>query len=143
MTASADIVTDKRPDSLGVPIQAVAVRTLEQLESEGKEGQKKRGEGAGAEADAAPATAAESRWKADEDGFVELVFVVRGDAVEARQVETGIQSDTHIEIVDGLAEGEEIVVGNYRALSKDLHDGSKIVKVPKAAEPAAEGAASS
>ena len=41
-------------------------------------------------------------------------------------METGIQSETHIEIVEGLAEGEEIVIGNYRAISRDLHDGSEV-----------------
>ena len=37
MTATADIVTDVRDDSLGVPIQAVAVRTPEQLDQDGEE----------------------------------------------------------------------------------------------------------
>ena len=55
-----------------------------------------------------------------------MVFVVNGGKVEARQVSTGIQSETHIEILDGIAEGEEVVVGNYRAISKDLFDGAEV-----------------
>ena len=69
----------------------------------------------------------EPKWTADKDGFVELVFVIGDGTVSARQVETGIQSDTHIEIVVGLEEGEAIVVGNYRAISRDLEDGSEVV----------------
>lgn len=108
MTATADIVTDVREDSVGVPIQAVAVRTPEQLGAEGD----------GDETEA---------WEADKDGFIELVFVVGDGKVDARQVRTGIQSETHIEILDGLSEGEQIVVGNYRAISRDLQDGSEVV----------------
>ena len=41
-------------------------------------------------------------------------------------METGIQSETHIEILAGLEEGETVVVGNYRAISKDLENGSGV-----------------
>ena len=37
---------------------------------------------------------------------------------------TGIQSDELIEIVEGLKEGEQIVSGSYRAISKDLGNGA-------------------
>jgi HlyD family secretion protein len=43
-------------------------------------------------------------------------------------VTTGIQSETHIEILEGLEEGEKVVVGNYRAISRDLADGTKVVE---------------
>jgi HlyD family secretion protein len=108
MTASAEIVTDVRPDAVAVPIQAVAVRTMEQLQQSEADG-------------------AERAWEADKDGFVELVFVAEGGAVEARQVRTGIQGETHIEVTEGLAEGEQIVIGNYRAISRDLNDGTAVV----------------
>ena len=117
MTASADVVTATREDALGVPIQAVAVRTPEQIGN---------GPGpleaAGGDADGAP------RWETDREGFVELVWVVDGGRARARQVRTGIQSDTHIEILDGLAEGERIVVGSYRAISKDLQDDMSVTE---------------
>jgi HlyD family secretion protein len=140
MTASADIVTDTRPDALGVPIQAVAVRTPEQLTNpDGGETPPPSPPGAGAGTPAEP-----SKWKADKDGFVELVFVVVGGTkVEARQVRTGIQSETHIEVTEGLSGGEEIVTGNYRAISKDLRDGSVVVKTPAAPAAATTGSASS
>jgi HlyD family secretion protein len=54
----------------------------------------------------------------------EVVFVVTEDMkVEQRKVRTGISSDTHFEIVSGLSGGEEIVVGSYQAVSRDLKDG--------------------
>lgn len=106
MTASADVVTETRDDVLGVPIQAVAVRTLEQLGVDEDE---------------------PGDWEADDDGFVEIVFVVQDGAAVARAVQTGIQSDTDIEIAAGLQNGELVVVGNYRAISKDLEDGAAVL----------------
>jgi len=108
MTASSEIVTETKHDVIGVPIQAVAVRTLDQLEG---------GLAEGAEL---------GELEADKDGFVEFVFVVRDGTSQVRQVETGIQSDSHIEILAGLEEGDEIVIGNYRAISKELEHGSAI-----------------
>ena len=71
-------------------------------------------------------------YKPDKDGFVEVVFVLNDEIAEARQVKTGIQSDTHIEIMEGITEGEQIVVGNYRAISQDLKNGSSVeVQKPK------------
>lgn len=118
MTASSDIVTEVRQEALSVPIQCVAVRTPEQLRNDNQ--QKKDGE-------VIANDVSQQQYAPDQDGFVEVVFVLKNGTVEARQVKTGIQSDTHIEIVDGLSEGDEIVVGSYRAISKDLANGSKVV----------------
>ncbi len=109
MTASADIVTKVCEDCLSVPIQSVAVRTIEQL------GAEPAGEG---EEDA--------RFVPDSDGFVEIVWIVADGRAEARQVKTGIQNETHIEVVDGLGEEDQVVIGNYRAISRDLEDGSVV-----------------
>ena len=40
--------------------------------------------------------------------------------VHIRPVKVGISSDTHYELISGLNEGEEIVTGSYKAISKDL-----------------------
>ena len=111
MTASADVITDVREDCLGVPIQSVTVRTVEQL-----------GVGSAEEegADSAP------RFEPDDEGFVEIVWVVENGSAVARQVETGIQSESHIEVVVGLDQDEQVVVGSYRAISRDLQDGSLV-----------------
>ncbi len=112
MTASADIVVATHEDVIAVPLQCVAVRTVEQLKGNGG-GDDAEGEG-------------ESQWTPDEDGFVSVVFVVEDGVAYARQVETGIQSESHIEILDGLGEGDMVVVGSYRAISRDLADGASV-----------------
>jgi HlyD family secretion protein len=56
-----------------------------------------------------------------------VIFVVDGDKkVHTRRVKTGIASDTDIEIVDGLKEGDDIVEGPYRTLAKELKDGDVV-----------------
>lgn len=117
MTASSDIVTDTKEDVINIPIQCVAVKTPEQLELRSSEN-----------GDAIAATLPdEEKYATDKDGFVEVVFVIDDGVVNAKQVKTGIQSETHIEIVDGISEKAEIVTGSYRAISKDLKDGSAVV----------------
>jgi HlyD family secretion protein len=109
MTASSEIVTEVCDDCLSVPIQSVAVRTLEQLGAEDE-----------GEAEETP------RFEPDSEGFVEVVWIVADGRAEARQVKTGIQSETHIEILEGIEDGEQVVTGNYRAISRDLEDGSLV-----------------
>ena len=113
MTASADIITHTNEHALSVPLQSVAVRTVDQLTPKGK---KRKG------AEAAPDT----RYKADRDGFVEIVFCIENGKAVAHQVKTGIQSDDLIEVLDGLKEGNEVVTGSYRAISKDLENGAVV-----------------
>ena len=110
MTASADIFTKSNESALSVPIQSVAVRTIDQLTMEGEERKD-----------------AEARFTADRDGFVEIVFCIEDGKAVAKQVKTGIQSDELIEILEGLEEGNEVVTGSYRAISKDIVNGAVVV----------------
>jgi HlyD family secretion protein len=112
MTASADIVVETRDSTLCVPIQCVTVRTPDQL----KAGPGPAGGGAEADSVSPP------QFTPDKDGFVPVVFVVQDGVARAVQVETGVQSETHIEIVSGISEGDQIVTGNYRAISQTLTD---------------------
>jgi HlyD family secretion protein len=110
MTASANISTETKTDVVGIPIQSVAVRTIDQLTMEGEEIED-----------------AEKRFVADDDGFVEIVFCLESNgSVVARQVKTGIQSDNMIEIQSGIEIGEEVVTGSYRAISTDLQNGAQV-----------------
>ncbi len=113
MTASADIITHTNDHALSVPLQSVAVRTVDQLSVKGKKRKV---------AEAAP----ETGYKADKDGFVEIVFCIEKGKAVAKQVKTGIQSDDRIEVLEGLKEGDEIVTGSYRAISKDLENGAVV-----------------
>ena len=67
-----------------------------------------------------------------------MVFVVKGEHVEAVPVKIGICDDNYWEITNGLAGSEEIVSGGYRAIGRDLQDGSKIHIGAAVAETGAE-----
>ncbi len=41
-------------------------------------------------------------------------------------VKTGISDSDYFEIVSGLSEGQQIISGGYKAISKDLEDGKKV-----------------
>lgn len=109
MTASADVFTKTNESALSVPIQSVAVRTVDQLTMAGEDRED-----------------AEERYTADRDGFVEVVFCIEDGKAIAKQVKTGIQSDDYIEILEGLEEGDEVVTGSYRAISRDLANGAVV-----------------
>ena len=57
---------------------------------------------------------------------MKVVFVVEEDIVRQVEVEMGISSDTDWEIKNGLEEGQEVVSGSFRILSKILKDGDEV-----------------
>ncbi|HNJ71997.1 MAG TPA: efflux RND transporter periplasmic adaptor subunit, partial [bacterium] len=116
MSTTSDITTDVRGNTLKVPIQCVTVREPERLKR--KEGVEKEG--------AAMASDTNTQFVPNKDGVVEIVFVIENGMAVARPVKTGIQSESHIEILDGIKENDEVVVGNFRAISKILENGSKV-----------------
>ncbi len=115
MSTTSDITTDVRTAVLQVPIQCVTVREPEKLRRK-----------AGIEKDAAIADDSSKEFVANRDGVVEIVFVIENGTAIAKPVKTGIQSESHIEIIEGLNENDEVVTGNYRAISKLLENGSPV-----------------
>jgi HlyD family secretion protein len=109
MSAEVRVSTQTRNDVVTVPIQAVTLRP-ERLLTDSR-----RSEGGLA----APATHGERLAK--------VVFVLDDEGrAHLRRVETGISSDTELEIVAGLKDGERVVEGPYRAISKELSEGSHV-----------------
>ena len=121
MTATATIQTDRADRVLSVPIQAVTAR---EVKDSLREEQEQVGDDDGAtnvKLDVTP--------KADRPPPV--VFVRSGDSVIMRTVKTGVRDDQYIQIVGGLKPGEEVVSGSYKAISKELEDGSTITVTNK------------
>jgi HlyD family secretion protein len=109
MSASVEINTDTRDNVLSIPIQAVASRSRD----EGKDEKEKTAE-------------SEETEEEEKEDLMEVVFVVSADTVAMIEVETGIQDDEYIHVISGLEEGMEIVSGPYRAVSRNLKNGSKV-----------------
>ena len=65
---------------------------------------------------------------------IEVVFLMEGDRAKMVPVKIGISDDNYWEITDGLKEGQDIISGGYRAISRDLEDGKKVKKGPPPSE---------
>jgi len=108
LSTTAKIKTAERKGVIGIPIQALAVRSRKDLEEAAKNAKKD-----GSVTLAAQPAATAGDPKKDE---IQGVFVVNGKKAVFRPVETGISGVTDIEITKGLQAGDEIVVGSYKAL---------------------------
>ena len=65
---------------------------------------------------------------------MEVVFLMEGDHARMVPVKIGISDDSYWEITEGLTEGQEVVSGGFKAITRELEDGSKIQKGPAAAD---------
>ncbi len=69
--------------------------------------------------------------KKDDEELLEYVFLYEDGKAVMQEVKTGIQDNMHIQILEGLENEQEIIVGPYRAVSKKLKDGDAVEKVDK------------
>ena len=68
----------------------------------------------------------------DVDAQDEVVFVLQKDGTVKRvKVKTAIQDINNIEILEGIKEGDEVIVGPYSVVSKTLRTGMKVTVVKK------------
>ena len=122
MSAAVDIITENREQVLTIPIQSLtSPRQAPDGESKKKSSNFSVSVDSGNE---------KRQWgnRSQQSGNKgrNVVFVVKGNTVEQRFVETGIVGDVDYEIISGLEEGEEIVVGGFVAISRDLYNGAKV-----------------
>jgi HlyD family secretion protein len=117
MTASVEIVTDRKDDVLSVPIAAVTTRDPNAAPT---------GAAAGPGAEGGPSAPAEDKKPAIKAAPKEVIFVHNAGKAAMREVKTGISDFENIEIVSGLKEGDEIVSGPFLVVSKQLKDGDVI-----------------
>jgi HlyD family secretion protein len=124
MNASADIKTRKVENVLAVPITAVNARVKgsDKSMSEKKEDDKKK-KGEEELMDAATSS---------DNDLEEIVFVLQKDGtVKKVVVKSGIQDLNYIEVLTGINSADEVVIGPYSAISKNLKDGMKVKVVLK------------
>jgi HlyD family secretion protein len=126
MSVSADIETTYRTNVLTVPLASVTTRSVAQKADPPAKGAK-------GTTNSVPAVGGGEAAK-----LSDVVFVVQGDHVKAVPVTIGICDDNYWEITSGLTNGEEIVSGGYKAISRDLQDDSKIKKGLAVAEAEAQ-----
>jgi HlyD family secretion protein len=117
MTASVDIMTQKKENVLAVPLAAVTTRNPE------KKGEEQKGppNDEARKDEKAPAK------KADKT----VVFINDKGVAKMVEVKTGISDYDNIEIISGVADSTEVITGPFLAVSKRLKDGDKIISQKK------------
>lgn len=112
MTASVDIITNRKSNVLSVPLAAVTTRTDSTKTASAAPEAGAKAEGAAAGLQAAPQ---------------EVVFLLRNGKAVMTPVKTGISDFQNIEIISGIQAGDQVASGPFRAVSKTLKDGALVV----------------
>jgi HlyD family secretion protein len=120
-SCTADITTATRVDAIAVPIQALTVREV-YPDSEGNLHARTRNE----------------KWPPSpqvEGDEVEGVFVLRDGRAQFTPVKIGIAGEQYFEVLGGLKEGDEVVIGPFDQV-RDIMDQDR-VRIREEEEPPA------
>lgn len=121
MSATADIATETHKNVLNIPIQSLTAREREKLERRSGV-ESTPAERAGEAENRSP----KKRKKKKEDDLVEVVFVVEDGIARMRPVKVGISDENYYEVLEGVKEGEEVITGPFKVLSRTLKDGDPV-----------------
>ncbi len=116
MSCDSDILTETKQNVLAVPIQSVTARVDKSKAMAAAQN---------------PESTQQNNKASKSTKPKEVVFVINNGKAKMMEVKTGISDDTFIEVETGLKGDEEVISGPYRAISKDLEDGSKVSVQPK------------
>jgi HlyD family secretion protein len=108
MSATVDIITERQENVLGVPIEAVTVRT-----------------------DTSSTLSYAKVESKDDQEPIECVFVMDNGQAKLVPIKSGIQDRENIQILSGLTDGQEIITGPFSAISRTLRNGKKVQVVKK------------
>ncbi len=118
MSCNSDIQTETIANVVTVPLQSVTAR------NEGMKGpQENKAEG---EEESSALMVKKDDKQKDNNKPKEIVFIVKNGKAKSVEVETGLSDDNYIQIKKGLEGGEMVISGSYRAISRELNDGSNV-----------------
>jgi HlyD family secretion protein len=129
LSADAEITVATAEGVPAIPIQSLTARRKRDLKEY-------RSAADTTDADTTDADTAQSEAGESE---VEGVFVVKDGKAVFRPVKVGISSQKHFEVVSGLALGEKVVSGNFKAI-RELKDGQRVKVSAKTEKEAKEKA---
>lgn len=116
MSMAADIETETHGNVFAVPIQSVTVRMPK---DDKKVEAPKEGEAV---------LDVNKNKKKEEDKLEEVVFVIADGKAKTLLVKRGLSDDSYVEVSGNNLEGSEVVSGPFKAINRDLENGS-VVKV--------------
>jgi HlyD family secretion protein len=134
MSSTVNIITEVRNNVISIPIQSLTARSenykrqAKNKVMKKKSGRKKMDEGAAEDKD-------NGGWKKDKK--IEVVFILKDefDGEEAPKgkkyavvipVDVDVDSERHYAVKSGVVEGDNIVTGSYKAISRELQHGTLV-----------------
>jgi len=139
LSGDAEITVAEAKQVPTIPIQSLTVRRKRDIKAYQTAGAG-TGRAAAKAAAKAPAdsTAAVDTSKTDEgDAEIEGVFVVKDGRAHFTEVKVGISSQKYFEVTSGLAVGDKVVSGNYKAI-REVKDGERVKVTSKIEKAGAE-----
>jgi HlyD family secretion protein len=109
MSTTVDIITETKDDVLKVPIQSVTVREREKLYKK-----------PGIEEHSSDINDEDNQDKAEKKDMVEVVFCMENNQALIKPIQLGISDDAYYEVLSGIQEGETVITGPFRVLSRTL-----------------------
>jgi len=129
MSVMAEIETRSRTNVLTVPIASVTTRLPKKPpvgKNPGKNPEAKAAKAGSTPGDTNSVGSSGSKKPGEASKPIEVVFVKEGQRVKMVPVKRGISDDAYTEITEGVQEGQEVVSGGYKAISRDLEDEKKV-----------------
>jgi len=123
MSATVDIETKTAINVVSVPIQSVTVRDYAK---DKKDRKSKAAEKATNDDSQSSDESVNEDLIIKKEDIRKVVFIVENGIAVRYEVETGISDNTHTQILSGVSAGDEIIIGSYRVLSKNLTNGDKV-----------------
>lgn len=105
MTATVDIITNKREKVIGVPISAIVIKN---------------------DTTTTTKTSSKTEISNESEQKFECVFIKEAGKAKLRVVKTGVQDNSNIEILEGLTADDEIITGPYNLVTKSLKNGDEV-----------------
>ncbi|MDH4058888.1 MAG: efflux RND transporter periplasmic adaptor subunit, partial [Cyclobacteriaceae bacterium] len=120
MTASVEILATRKENVISVPLAAVTTRNPEK--DKGGEGDSEENASQQQSSTAKPAEKKQDKI---------VVFINENGVAKMVEVKTGISDYDNIEILEGMKDSTEVVIGPFLVVSKRLKEGDKIKKAEK------------
>ncbi len=117
MSVTATIETETKENVLAVPIQSVTTRTPKEAKFKSADDEQPT--------DVQNLTL-EKKKQRDLPQVKEVVFLYNDGTAKMVEVKRGISDNSFIEILEGVNEGDLVISGSYKAISRELEDGSKV-----------------
>ena len=109
MTATVDIITNVKKDVVSVPISAIVVKPLSEVNPN-------------------------DTLAVDKNKRQEAIFLFVDGKAELKAVSTGVQDNANIEITSGVEKDQEIITGPYNLVSRTLKSGDVVTSKSKKTE---------